>query len=201
MQWLFSSCAQVAVTQETGNRDASDSGEISVPALGHRRQDRRQHVWQSRCALLPSTCVGPYVEARGPCNRRWHLSNNLVEDDLIVAEERSFLETDAPLPRVIDLATERYQQQRRQREDRCHRHTHHSHHAMAKDICEQGEVRQQTCLQNMMEVETCIICFDRPQSVKMEPCGHAQFCGRCARKLGRCPLCRMEVSHRRRIRC
>jgi len=42
----------------------------------------------------------------------------------------------------------------------------------------------------------CIICFDNPITVKLEPCGHAKFCKCCGKDfVGKpCPLCRKTVA-------
>mmetsp|Transcript_55125 Transcript_55125/g.102071 ORF Transcript_55125/g.102071 Transcript_55125/m.102071 type:complete len:653 (+) Transcript_55125:21-1979(+) len=42
---------------------------------------------------------------------------------------------------------------------------------------------------------TCVICFQEPSEVRLEPCGHNKFCRTCAAKIhGRCPLCRQRVA-------
>jgi len=41
--------------------------------------------------------------------------------------------------------------------------------------------------------ELCVICFEHPANVTVEPCGHSQFCGTCIARLTRCPLCCQEL--------
>eukprot|EP00747_Dinoflagellata_sp_TGD_P033526 gnl/TRDRNA2_/TRDRNA2_136683_c0_seq1.p1 gnl/TRDRNA2_/TRDRNA2_136683_c0~~gnl/TRDRNA2_/TRDRNA2_136683_c0_seq1.p1 ORF type:complete len:313 (-),score=23.91 gnl/TRDRNA2_/TRDRNA2_136683_c0_seq1:49-987(-) len=40
----------------------------------------------------------------------------------------------------------------------------------------------------------CVICWERPITHKLLPCGHAQFCRLCSERVERCPLCRADVS-------
>ena len=43
----------------------------------------------------------------------------------------------------------------------------------------------------------CIICMDRPCDTRLEPCGHADFCGQCIARIisdgGQCPYCRSDI--------
>ena len=39
----------------------------------------------------------------------------------------------------------------------------------------------------------CKICFDEFVDVILAPCGHSEFCGRCAAKIDCCPLCRRAI--------
>lgn len=41
---------------------------------------------------------------------------------------------------------------------------------------------------------TCVICFESPGGVRLEPCGHSLFCQACARKVRKCPLCRADMT-------
>eukprot|EP00450_Noctiluca_scintillans_P013099 CAMPEP_0194506932 /NCGR_PEP_ID=MMETSP0253-20130528/35584_1 /TAXON_ID=2966 /ORGANISM="Noctiluca scintillans" /LENGTH=173 /DNA_ID=CAMNT_0039349729 /DNA_START=35 /DNA_END=556 /DNA_ORIENTATION=- len=44
------------------------------------------------------------------------------------------------------------------------------------------------------EEETCVICFEAPGGVVLQPCGHDQFCRACAKQVRKCPLCRASMS-------
>ena len=39
----------------------------------------------------------------------------------------------------------------------------------------------------------CIICMDESSSIALAPCGHSQFCEKCAPKLSNCPLCKRKI--------
>jgi hypothetical protein len=41
--------------------------------------------------------------------------------------------------------------------------------------------------------EACVVCFDRRISTRVEPCGHKILCGRCAKKVKQCPMCRTPI--------
>jgi hypothetical protein len=46
------------------------------------------------------------------------------------------------------------------------------------------------------ELETdCAICFERPRSTRLEPCGHSNFCWPCVSSIELCPLCRVPVEN------
>lgn len=42
----------------------------------------------------------------------------------------------------------------------------------------------------------CVVCYDRPISVCLRPCGHVALCGMCASRLNprKCPLCRVSIT-------
>lgn len=45
----------------------------------------------------------------------------------------------------------------------------------------------------------CVVCMDAEPTHAMVPCGHRCVCGRCARRLDSCPLCRKRCSSSLRI--
>lgn len=46
--------------------------------------------------------------------------------------------------------------------------------------------------EDAMSVE-CAICFDKPKSVIIDPCGHFYMCRECASQVHACPICRGPV--------
>jgi len=46
------------------------------------------------------------------------------------------------------------------------------------------------------EESECVVCYDRPISTRLRPCGHVALCGTCAARLNprKCPLCRVNFS-------
>ena len=42
----------------------------------------------------------------------------------------------------------------------------------------------------------CQICYDAAPSVRLEPCGHEEFCTNCVTRCDSCPLCRAEIDDR-----
>eukprot|EP00450_Noctiluca_scintillans_P024415 CAMPEP_0194517034 /NCGR_PEP_ID=MMETSP0253-20130528/50094_1 /TAXON_ID=2966 /ORGANISM="Noctiluca scintillans" /LENGTH=149 /DNA_ID=CAMNT_0039360951 /DNA_START=9 /DNA_END=458 /DNA_ORIENTATION=+ len=59
-----------------------------------------------------------------------------------------------------------------------------------------SEVTKQSGRRNPVarKPETCVICFEAPGGVKLQPCGHNQFCQACARQVRKCPLCRAHMT-------
>lgn len=47
--------------------------------------------------------------------------------------------------------------------------------------------------------DDCKICFERVADYCLVPCGHTGFCFMCARKMGSCPFCKMDVGHAQKL--
>lgn len=48
--------------------------------------------------------------------------------------------------------------------------------------------------------QKCIVCFDNPREVLLEPCNHVCLCENCAERIGSfCPLCRKGISNKKAI--
>mmetsp|Transcript_13443 Transcript_13443/g.40569 ORF Transcript_13443/g.40569 Transcript_13443/m.40569 type:complete len:313 (-) Transcript_13443:103-1041(-) len=45
----------------------------------------------------------------------------------------------------------------------------------------------------------CILCYDRPTTHALIPCGHQHFCEECASMLDRCPVCRASCTATLRV--
>ena len=43
------------------------------------------------------------------------------------------------------------------------------------------------------EANECAICWDRPASAELVPCGHAHCCPECVARLRKCPVCRVAL--------
>ena len=43
------------------------------------------------------------------------------------------------------------------------------------------------------ELALCIVCYEQPSGVSLDPCGHDHFCEHCAARLHTCPLCRAPL--------
>jgi len=41
--------------------------------------------------------------------------------------------------------------------------------------------------------KNCVICYERPKTHALLPCGHRCVCGTCKKKIVQCPLCRQYV--------
>jgi hypothetical protein len=74
----------------------------------------------------------------------------------------------------------------------------------APDVMEQDIIRQvlteslskpqpPPVAQDEKEDGTCIICFERPVTIVLVPCGHLKLCHHCSISLKDCPLCRRKI--------
>jgi len=43
------------------------------------------------------------------------------------------------------------------------------------------------------ESDLCAVCLEEPCRVMLDPCGHKQFCVKCASLVTTCPLCRTAI--------
>lgn len=41
--------------------------------------------------------------------------------------------------------------------------------------------------------DSCTICFDRKATIRLKPCNHSGFCGKCAKQIKYCPMCRADI--------
>ncbi|KAH3732253.1 hypothetical protein Pelo_16913 [Pelomyxa schiedti] len=45
----------------------------------------------------------------------------------------------------------------------------------------------------------CIVCDERPRSIRFHPCGHGVCCSECASNVRKCPLCRAQIQQRQKL--
>lgn len=48
--------------------------------------------------------------------------------------------------------------------------------------------------------QKCVVCFENPREVLLEPCNHVSLCENCAEKVGSsCPICRQYITRKRAV--
>jgi len=86
------------------------------------------------------------------------------------------------------------------------RHERHTKGRMETDVLEyrQNWVKERDAvallqqknlqLKNKLDSFICCICYEGGSNVILFPCGHAQFCHLCTRRLRQCPICREPIT-------
>jgi hypothetical protein len=49
------------------------------------------------------------------------------------------------------------------------------------------------------EIPDCTVCLNEKRIIKFEPCNHFATCFECSKKVNECPICKMDITKKRRL--
>jgi len=62
-----------------------------------------------------------------------------------------------------------------------------------------SETHKSTVTTGSISPNDCIVCMDNARDTLLLPCSHLHFCGECAARLERCPLCKVIITERKGV--
>lgn len=46
----------------------------------------------------------------------------------------------------------------------------------------------------------CCVCFEHERNVLLQPCAHLALCATCGEKVAACPICRVRITKRIKVK-